>query len=158
MSYFLLFDEIMNDRSIEKDRNYNNVRKFCQKIIREFFAKSKSNPVLFCEILFYKTPHAVDDINEPGIVHQRILEKNERESRRGRRHQRNAIDNMDDDDFDDEDDYQLLDSNMAPWTDPEDKLLRDHYSTYAQQGNVAAIMQQYLENELQSTRSVAQVL
>ena len=120
--------------------------------------KAKSNPVLFCEILFYKTAQAVDDINEPGIVHQRILEKNERESRRGRRYQRNAIDNFDDDDFDDEDEYQQLDLNMTPWTDPEDALLRDHYHTYAQQGNAAAILQQYLENELQSTRSTAQVL
>ena len=65
MSYFLLFDEILNDRSIAKDKNYNIVRKFCQKIVREFFAKAQSNPVLFCEILFYKTPMAIDGINEP---------------------------------------------------------------------------------------------
>ena len=63
-----------------------------------------------------------------------------------------------DDDFDDEEEHQQLDIDMTPWTDPEDALLRNYYGTYAQQGNVANILQDFLENELQSTRSITQVL
>ena len=160
LSYFLLFNEILNDRGIVKDKNFNPVRKFCQKIVREFFVKSKNNPVLFCEILFYKTNAAVDDINEPGAVHQQQREKAERESRRqARRNRIEGMDNLDamDDDFDDEEEYQQLDVDMTPWTDEEDKILRDNYATYSTQANAANILQTFLENECQSTRSVVQI-
>ena len=75
----MLFDEILNDKVMAKDKNFNIVRKFAQKIVREFFKRTESNPVLFSEILFFKTPHAVDDINVPGSVRQALAAKEERE-------------------------------------------------------------------------------
>merc|ERR1712228_350193 len=160
LSYFLLFNQILNDRILAKDKNFNIVRKFCQKIVREFFIKSKENPVLFCEILFHKTPHALDDINEPGSVHQKIIEKAEKESRRQNRRNDdmdNALDIAMDDDFDDEEEYEQLDIDMTPWSEAEDALLRNYFGTYSQQSNVANILQDFLEKELKISRSVAQI-
>ena len=162
LSYFLLFDEILNDGSMAKDKHFQIVRKFAQKVVRSFFVRAQTNPVIFSEILFFKTTEAVHDVNEPGIVRQRILEKEERESRRNRLRQRNAAkdgeDNDHDDDFEDEEEYKQLDIDMTPWTEAEDELLRNHYSSFSQQANVGNVLHDFLEKELRSTRSVAQVL
>ena len=151
----MLFDEILNDKVMAKDRNFNVVRKFAQKIIREFFRRAQSNPVLFAEVLFFKTDHAVDDINEPGSVHKALLQKAEyaeaaRERRLNRRNNKNG--DLEDED-EEEDEYQDGDIDTVPWTEAEDMLLRNYYGTYAQQGNVLRILQDFLLNEAQSERT-----
>jgi len=162
LSYFLLFDEMLNDKVMAKDKSFNVVRKFAVKIVREFFRRAPSNPVLFSEILFFKTQDAVDDINAPGSARRTMTAKEERlkmaAERRAQR--RNANDRLDDEDLDEEEDEFDGDGDAVgtvPWTEAEDDLLRSYYGTYCQQSNVVQILQDFLENEVQSERSQSEI-
>jgi len=157
LSYFQLFDEVLSDRSIANDAQFNVVRKLAQKVVREFFSRAKTNPVLFCEILFFKTPGAVDDINDPGSLHRQIAERAEQFERRKRRGQQRMNEDGEDSEEDSEEEYQGLDIDMTPWSEEEDTLLRNYYGTYSMQANVDQIMLDFLETELHSTRSIAQI-
>jgi len=160
-SYFLLFDEILNDARMLNNKNHAPLIKFCTRAVRLFFNKAQTNPVMFCEIFFFKTVLAIDDINEPGNARQHYVKQAQREAARkrgGAAADMIGMDEICDEDFEDgEDEYQALDVDVTAWTTSEDELLRNYFGSYSAQPNVAHILQQFLETELQSTRSVPQI-
>jgi timeless len=52
VSTLMLFELILNDRDIKRDRNFRELREFTASVVRHFFRLAKKNPLMYVEALF----------------------------------------------------------------------------------------------------------
>jgi len=160
LSTFMLFQKILSDPIIYNKKNdFNDLRQFCSSIIKDFFKILPTNPVLFCEILFYKSRGVVDDILQPGAISLKLHQKenNRKPSSTSliMEQQDNALLNSDDDNNDEVETYEVL--NIHPWNEDEDNVLRQRYPTYCDEENCVDIIKTFLQIDMNSERTNAEV-
>merc|ERR1712110_62614 len=104
--------------------------------MREFFSRTKNNPVLFAEALFFKPPQVIQDIRDPGIKGRIDKQKMEKKAQREEKNKA-RLDGLAQAEESDEDEFgldSLVDSKA--WEEKENKVLQDYYPEREKQNDV----------------------
>eukprot|EP00494_Astrolonche_serrata_P032754 UN33023 len=147
---FTLFERFHNNPMALKDKKYSSLKVFATKILREFFKRVENNPMLHCEVLFYKPPTVVAEILDPGckrqMEEQKELMKKEKEEKRMARLAQ-------EDDWKDQEEDGEVNFHKDPWTPEEDRELTEQFKQYENDTGCLDILKNILEMDCQASRS-----
>lgn len=70
LSLLTIFYEILSDQKSSSCKEYKSIYSFLTKLVRKLLKKMKSQPLLFVEILFWKTRKECHYINSESLLHE----------------------------------------------------------------------------------------
>lgn len=70
LSLLTIFYEILSDQKSSSCKEYRSILSFLSKLVRKLLKKMKSQPLLFVEILFWKTRKECHYINSESLLHE----------------------------------------------------------------------------------------
>eukprot|EP00808_Paulinella_micropora_P006391 g67616.t1 len=161
LSVFDLFDRILGDAAIQKDKDFRDLRTLCKKVVRKFFDMAKENPMLFCEALFWKPYMLASDLLHPLPIQVSFDEElgemdvrtvHTQRDRFGRILQRKSRDDLGDDDPANDEvkefmplpEFVDVSYSRRKWSEEEDKILTENYPLFKDSSDCFEILAQML--------------